>query len=399
MAIEQDKENGGVIDIVRWGKRDAQYSQEGRDEIVEAYKPRHRDPKTRFGLTEYVIGTRSPVLITEDFQNKANALKLGGFRVQVLSEFGINARPTHSWLGVPMIVQGRVIGVISIQSLEQEHAFDQGHMELLSTVANQAAVAIENARLYQETRRLYKEARGEAIAAKQLATLGTAMAALRHRINNTFNVIVPNVNRLKKRVDASDATIAEILDIIERNARYTSDIIARIQEPLREMEVQDVNVNAVLDEAIAWVKEKWSAERVAMPISLASQLADPLPQVQAPIGQLTEVFRNLLDNAYRAMQEKGGKLTVLSCLTDGIICVRVLDAGPGIPLLIAQRLFEKPVPSKEPGRGAGLGLWLSRLMLQSIGGNVIIESTRTSEPTGTTMLVQIPALPARQEVQ
>ena len=53
------------------------------------------------------------------------------------------------------------------------------------------------------------------------------MAALRHRINNTFNVIVPNVNRLKRRVDASDAEIAEILDIIERNARYTSDIIAR----------------------------------------------------------------------------------------------------------------------------------------------------------------------------
>ena len=44
---------------------------------------------------------------------------------------------------------------------------------------------------------------------------------------------------------------------------------------------------------------------IAMPISLESQLADPLPQVQAPIGQLTEVFRNLLDNAYRAMRKKG----------------------------------------------------------------------------------------------
>ena len=162
-------------------------------------------PKTRFGLTEYVIGTKSPVLITEDFQNKANALKLGEFQVRVLPKFGINERPTHSWLGVPMMVQGRVIGVISIQSLEQEYAFDDGDVDLLSAVANQAAVAIENVRLYQETRRLYQEALGEVIAAKQLATLGTAMAALRHRINNTFNVIVPNVNRLKRRVDATDA--------------------------------------------------------------------------------------------------------------------------------------------------------------------------------------------------
>jgi two-component system, NtrC family, sensor kinase len=391
LAIEQD--NGIIIDRVRWSTREALYRYPGEDETVVQFKARSR--AARFGLTEYVIHARTPILISRDFEMSANALTVDGSQVRVWPRFGRHDRPTHSWLGVPMAVGGRVIGVISIQSLEIESAFNQKHVALLSAVANQAAIAM----LYLETQRLYQEARGEVIAAKQLATLGTAMAALRHRINNTFNVIVPNVTRLKKRVDASDATIAEILDIIERNARYTSDIIARIQEPLREMEVQDVNVNAVLDEAIAWVKEKWSAERVAMPISLASQLADPLPQVQAPIGQLTEVFRNLLDNAYRAMQEKGGKLTVLSCLTDGIICVRVLDAGPGIPLLVAQRLFEKPVPSKEPGGGAGLGLWLSRLMLQSIGGNVIIESTRTSEPTGTTMLVQIPASPARQEVQ
>ncbi len=55
------------------------------------------------------------------------------------------------------------------------------------------------------------------------------MAALQHRINNTFNIIVPNVMRLRNRVDMSDPTIAEILTIIERNARYTSDIIKRIQ--------------------------------------------------------------------------------------------------------------------------------------------------------------------------
>ena len=129
------------------------------------------------------------------------------------------------------------------------------------------------------------------------------------------------------------------------------------------------------------------------------QLADPLPQIQAPIGQLTEVFRNLLDNAYRAMREKGGKLIVHSCLADAIICVRVRDAGPGISPPIEQRLFEKPVPSKEPGGGAGLGLWLGRLMLQSIGGNITVENTSISGPTGTTMLVQFPVSPASQKVQ
>ena len=168
LVIEQDR--GHVIDIVRWGKREVRYWQNNQDEVVNAYMPRHHSPQIRFGLTEYAIGAKTPILITAEFEERANALKLGQFQVRALPIFGISERPTHSWLGVPMMVQGRLIGVISIQSLEQEHAFDDGDVDLLLAMANQAAVAIENARLYQETRRLYQEARGEVIAAKQLAT-------------------------------------------------------------------------------------------------------------------------------------------------------------------------------------------------------------------------------------
>ena len=260
--------DGHVEDVVRWSKREGQYRTLEYGENVEQLKPRAWG--ARHGLTEYVIEQKNPVLIVENFKREAQALGL-----EVWPTFGRYGRPTHSWLGVPMMVGDRVIGIISIQSLEKPRAFDQAHGRILLAVASKAAQVIENARLYKETRRLYQEARGEVIAAKQLATLGTAMAALRHRINNTFNVIVPNVTRLKKRVDASDATIAEILDIIERNARYTSDIIARIQEPLRETEVQDVNVNAVLDEAIAWAQEKWSAEK--LPCPSRSNLSWPTP--------------------------------------------------------------------------------------------------------------------------
>ena len=73
-------------------------------------------------------------------------------RVKVWPTFGRLNRPTQTWLGVPMVVQGRAIGMISIQSLEQEYAFDESQVELLSSVANQAAVAIENARLLVEER-------------------------------------------------------------------------------------------------------------------------------------------------------------------------------------------------------------------------------------------------------
>jgi hypothetical protein len=129
------------------------------------------------------------------------------------------------------------------------------------------------------------------------------------------------------------------------------------------------------------MEEKWGPD-----IVITQDLGDNVPNIRAPIGQISEVFRNLSDNACRAIDGKG-HMTVASCSSNGIIQVKVEDTGPGIPPKIQDRLFQKPVPSDEPGGGAGLGLWLSRLMLQTIGGEVRIESTG---PKGTTMLVEIP---------
>ena len=151
------------------------------ERTVEQFKPRPRG--TRFGLTEYVIDTKQPVLIVEDFEKQAE--KRG---IQVWPTFGRMNRPTHSWLGVPMIVQDRVIGIISIQSLEQEQAFDQGHQKLLATVANQAAVAIENARLLaRETRRAQQLAGLQEIGVKITSQLD---------LEEVLDSIVENVNRI-----------------------------------------------------------------------------------------------------------------------------------------------------------------------------------------------------------
>ena len=327
------------------------------------------------GRTEEIIRTKKPIFLATEAEAESWYDKPG-------REDYLSREMLPSWLGVPMMVGEKVLGVIATYHPTRDYVYSSDDLEILQAMAEVAAIALDSARLYEETHRL----QDEVVATQQLATLGTAIAALQHRINNTFNIIVPNVTRLRKRVDMTNETIAEILDIIERNARYTSDIIARIQEPLREIESQDVDVNAVLSDVVGKVREQWQEDPIRSTIEVTLDLDDSIPQIRAPIGQVAEVFRNLVDNAYRAMKA-GGQLVVTSRLTDGEICVRVRDTGPGIPLRIQQRLFVKPVPSREPGGGVGLGLWLSRLILQSIGGNIIIEK---SDPTGTTMLVQIP---------
>lgn len=103
-------------------------------------RPRRRQ-EAGIGLTGYIIRTRQPVLI------KDNVL-------QFLKEIGVepSGELARSWLGVPMIAAGRVLGVMAVQSYEEEGAFDDEHLDLLFTIANQAAIAIENARLFEETR-------------------------------------------------------------------------------------------------------------------------------------------------------------------------------------------------------------------------------------------------------
>jgi GAF domain-containing protein len=332
-----------------------------------AYQPR----KAGEGRTEEIIRTKKSLFHPTEAKGQEWYAQPGR------KEYVGTIAP--SWMGVPMMLSdNKVIGVVATFHPNKDNVYSEEDLDILQSMADLAAIALENARLYEEAQKL----QDEKIAAEQLATLGTATAALQHRINNTFNIIVPNVLRLRSRVDPKDKTISEILDIIERNARQTSKIIGRIQDPLKEIEEQDININSVIQDVIYRIKEQREPSKVEVKL----KLSDPLPLIKAPIGQITEIFTNLIENAYKAMP-LGGILTIESYTREKTISVEVQDTGTGIPKDVQRRLFKEPVPSQEPNESSGLGLWLSRLILQRISGSIKIKG---SDSTGTTMLVQIP---------
>jgi K+-sensing histidine kinase KdpD len=351
--------------------------------------PSHKANLEKHGKTERIIITRKPIL--QKTKKEAEAwYGQPGYEEKV----GL-IQP--SWLGVPMMVGERVLGVIAVYDLEREYAYDEQDLEVLSLMASQAAIALDNVRLFEE-------ARADAIANRQLATLGTAIAALQHRINNTLNIISPNVKRLRNHLSTeNDPEVEEILGIIDRNTRYTSTLLNRIQTPLQEVGLINVDVNAILTDIFNRQKREWTA-RTPIEFNIQLKLDPNIPIIPLPIGQISEVFSNLIDNAYRALDKayrngetvkNSAKMVVVTKMDKGgTIKVQVIDNVPnGIPLPIRERLFDKPVPSRTPGEGSGLGLWLSKLILQRIGGNIRIEDTG---PGGTTMLVEIP-LPESQQ--
>jgi signal transduction histidine kinase len=294
----------------------------------------------------------------------------------------------ESSAAIPLKATGETVGVMFV-NYRSPQLFGPGQREQIELFANQAAIAIENARLYKQLERKYMELETEYIAREQLAALGTATAALQHRISNTLNLVNPGIMRLRRRIDPNDKDTAETLDIMERNVRYTSQIISRLQEPLKEETATVTDVNSRLKEIVQDVREKETEMCQKVSFDLDS-LSPCIPRIEIGTGQLTEVLRNLVENACKAMQSQGGTLTLSSRLVGSTIEVEFQDTGPGIPPNIRERLFTRPVPPKDFGAGTGLGLWLSKLILQKYGGD--IEVKETSEGGGTTMLIRLPTI-------
>nr|MBC8492226.1 GAF domain-containing protein [Chloroflexota bacterium] len=295
LAMEQD--GGDIIDVVRWAKREAQYRKLGESEVVEQFKPRaRREPP---GLTEHVIRTEQPLLITEDFEQRA-----AGLGITVWPTFGRLDRPTHSWLGVPMIVQDRVIGIISIQSLEVEHAFDQGNVELLTTVASQAAVAIENARLYQDLEQKIKElaqAQNRLVTAERLTLMSQVAAEFVHRLGNLVGTIPVRVALIKEKLDPADASDSAILHIAEGIKTDTEGLLqfARdLERPTIRLSPEPVDLNQLVRNAVV-------QQGVPSNVRLVENLSPSIPDIMAPKDHLLETLKNLLGNAIDAMPEGG----------------------------------------------------------------------------------------------
>ncbi|MBK8988131.1 MAG: GAF domain-containing sensor histidine kinase [Chloroflexi bacterium] len=349
-----------ATDMVRFGLA----FQGGKRADVET-DPHWQPRRAGSGRTEWIIKYKAPLF------HPTGEIGKGWYAQEGRKEY--IGTDLGCWVGVPMIVNSdQVVGVISVWQPDKEYAYDGHDLGLLQTLADTAASALNNARRYRESQ-----------AQQELAALGTAMSAIQHRINNTLNIVSPNVTRLRKRVHGDPET-QEILDIIDRNVSYTSQIIHRIQAALRG-ERQIVDINAILYEVAQQAEQHWLTETTG-PTEVSLDFDNAIPLFEGPLGQLSELFTNLAHNACRAMAQ-GGMLKIHSKLDNNIIYIKVIDTGSGIADSILPRLFTRPIPTKEAGGTSGLGLYLGALITQSLGGDIEVEDTGQN---GTTMLVRIP---------
>jgi len=294
-------------------------------------------------------------------------------------------------ISVPIISKQKLIGILNLGRKEDKEIYSTEDLELLSTLANQAAIAIENARLYENL----KQSQNTLRRADRLSSLGLLTAGLAHEIRNPLVAIRTFTQLLPERYD--DAEFREgfqglALKEVDRICGLINDLLS-FARPSRP-NVAEEDMNDVVD-GIARILETEAKEKG---VQIARDFGADLPKIWIDREQLKQVFMNLILNAIQAMRD-GGSILISTRLnsynetgqSNRFVQVEIRDTGMGIPEENLEHIFDPFFTSKD--EGSGLGLSISHQIVQEHGGYVIVQS-KVGE--GTSFFINLPAgKPAR----
>jgi signal transduction histidine kinase len=297
------------------------------------------------------------------------------------------ALPARCWIAAATIRFGeRPAGTLVVE--RDDAGFDDAELDLLGALSDQAAVAIENARLIDEAR----QSERALLRNEKLASLGQLAAGVAHEINNPLAAIQTAAELLND--DGIGVDDPEPLQIIRSEARRVGQIVRRMLDFVRPT---DVSVTAVdLAELVSATVRLRAGDQAAARIRTVVRL-DGLPPVAADRGQLQQVVLNLVVNAEHALAKTAAErmIEVSGDVVGTDVVVRFRDTGSGIAPEHLGRVFDPFFTTKPPGVGTGLGLSVSYGIVRELGGTIGVESV---PGTGTTFVVRLPASPAPTRV-
>jgi len=315
--------------------------------------------------------------------------------------FPPNHPPMKSFLGVPVVSKGKVFGNLYLTEKQGAEEFSEKDKDLVITLAAQAAIAIENASLYEELHRSYQELkRSQALLLRQekLASLGRLAAGLAHELNNPLNTIAGFVEALQRRSHAETHLASKefedfprLLKMVQGEVDRAAAIVRRLLDFARQREPSFalVDLGRLISESVSFV------ERQA---ALANKriVVEPFPspvQMKADAQMLQQLLLNLLTNALDAIEGAGEVRLAANTVAIGrgqqqFLQISVADNGCGIPQENLSKVFDPFFTTKEVGKGTGLGLPICQSIVEQHGGTIEIKSEGIGK--GTTVTMKLP---------
>jgi signal transduction histidine kinase len=314
------------------------------------------------------------IIIREELAKGANIPELN----DVISKMSL----LESEVSIPLISKGQLVGMINLSHKFTKDIYSHEDIELLSTLANQTAVTIENARLYEDL----KKSKSYIRRADRLASLGTLTAGLAHEIRNPLVAIKTLTQLLPERLDDEEFR-NQFLKIAAGEVDRISSLVTELLEFARpsdpKLELEDIN--AILDGMILLV----STETKKKQIAISKYYTSNLPPAQIDREQIKQVFLNILLNAIEATRENG-EITVKTrpfLRPDGepYVQIEFTDTGCGIPGEYLEDIFNPFFTTKSTG--SGLGLSISNQIIQDHSGYINVESQLNK---GSSFFINLP---------
>jgi GAF domain-containing protein len=347
----------------------------------QRYYPSESFPYNK--LVEHLITTKKPLVINQDFTEaiaRFEMIDMAGTQEQI-----------KSIAYIPITAGEDVTGFISLPNSERENAFSESDINLLSTFAASMSIALENIRLFDETRRLLKETE-RANQAKS-----AFLSSMSHELRTPLNAIINFVEMVARGM--LGPVNQEQVDILDQALHSSKHLLNLINDVLDISKIQAGQLTLYIEEGVSVQVEVEAALSIVggllqeKGLRLIRDIDPHLPPVACDRRRVRQVLLNLISNAIKFTQQ--GSVTVSVKDQGGEVLFAVIDTGPGIPPEEHEVIFE-PFLQAENGekqvQGTGLGLPISRSLVRAHGGELWVESQRGE---GSAFFFTLPVAPLR----
>jgi C4-dicarboxylate-specific signal transduction histidine kinase len=285
-------------------------------------------------------------------------------------------RQARSILCLPLINQAKPIAVLYLENNLAPRIFTPARMTVLKLLAAQAAISLENTRLYRDLEKrevALQQAQAELAHVSRLTTMGELAASIAHEVNQPLVGVITNASASLRYLDWDTPNLVETKEAtraILRDANRAADVVSRMRSLFKRARPakQAFNVNEAIEEVVLLTRSEGRRNQVAFQL----ELAENLPLAMADRVQIQQVVMNLILNGIQAMSAVSDRQRALTIRTQrgesNKIRVAVQDCGIGIDPGDIERVFAAFHTTKPDGMGMGLSI--SRSIVESHGGEL-----------------------------